>query len=84
MEIEQRERVGREVEHDPVRLEETADAGVLPASDRGHGADDHVTAADTEAVDNRDGRVEVERRFLGAVGVQLEEPHIAFMIGSCR
>ncbi len=79
--VQQRQRLLGQVEQHPMGLDQPTDARVLTSRDGGDGADDDVATAHTEAVHDGDGRVEVERRFLGAVGVQLEEPHVAFIIG---
>ena len=62
-------------------LDQATDARILALRDGGDGADDDIAAAHPEPVHDGDGRMEVERRFFGAVGVQLEEPHVALIIG---
>ena len=79
--VQQRQRVRGQVEQHSVRLDQSRDAGVLASGNGGDGADDDLATAHTEAVHDGDGRMEVERRFLGTVGVQLEKPHVAFIIG---
>ena len=79
--VQQRQGVLGEIEEHPVSLDQATDARILALRNGGDGSDDGVATADTEPVHDGDGRMEVERRFLGAVGVQLEEPHVAFIIG---